>query len=326
MPPRTVTAVIPAEAVGLRVDDYLAGRFTYRTREQWQEQMAEGSLRVNDASVSPDYCLCAGDVIAHDTGVRPEPPVPTDWTIVYEDPSMLAINKPGGLPCHPSGAYFSHTLNEMLRSSQPEARLVNRLDRETSGLVLFGLSKAAAGNLGKQFSGRRVTKEYLVLVHGEFPNALEAEGFLERDSDCEVRKKRRFVSEPSSEVAESAKTRFHLLAQHEGFSLVQALPHTGRLHQIRATLCSLGYPVVGDKIYGLDPSFFLRFIGDGLTEEDEQRLLMSHQALHAWRLTLRTPHTGEELTLRTEPPAEFATTLNQLGLDHTDLSSASSSK
>ena len=213
----------------------------------------------------------------------------------------------------------------MLRSSQPEARLVNRLDRETSGLVLFGLSKEAAGNLGKQFSGRTVSKEYLVLVHGDFPDELEAEGFLERDTDCEVRKKRRFVTEPSSELAESAKTRFRVIARNEGFSLVQALPHTGRLHQIRATLCSLGFPVVGDKIYGLDPSLFLRFIGDGLTAADKQGLLLTHQALHAWRLTLRTPHTGEELTLETEPPAEFARTLQKLGLDYADFSSASNS-
>lgn len=311
----TVTVVIPPEAVGTPVDSYLAGRFTYRTREQWQDQIAEGTLRVNGTPTAPDYLLRTGDVIAHDTGRRPEPPVPQDWRIVYQDPAMLAINKPGGLPCHPSGAYFSHTLNEMLRSSQPEARLVNRLDRETSGLVIFGLSKEAAGALGKQFSARTVTKEYLVLVHGAFPDELEADGFLERDSDCEVRKKRRFVVTPSAEAAESATTRFRVRTRYAGFSLIQAQPHTGRMHQIRATLCSLGFPVVGDKLYGLDPGFFLRFIGDGLTPEDKERLLMSHQALHAWRLRLRSPHSGEELALETEPPAEFSQTLRKLGLE-----------
>jgi 23S rRNA pseudouridine955/2504/2580 synthase/23S rRNA pseudouridine1911/1915/1917 synthase len=311
---RTVTVAVPAEVAGVRLDAYLAGRFTYRTLEQWQEQIAEVALRINDTAVAPEYVLQVGDIIAHDTGRRAEPPVPKDWQILHADSAMLIVNKPAGLPCHPSGAYFAHTLNEMLRTSHPEARLVNRLDRETSGLVVFGLSKAAAGSLGKQFAARTVRKEYLVLVHGEFPEELEAEGFLERDPDSEVRKKRRFVPAIGAEGAESAKTQFRLLSYGDGLSLVQALPHTGRLHQIRATLCSLGFPVVGDKIYGLDSGLFLRFIGDGLTPEDEARLVLPNQALHAWRLGIQSPQTGEELAFEADLPATFAKVVEQCSL------------
>ncbi|MFT5129803.1 MAG: RluA family pseudouridine synthase [Rhodothermales bacterium] len=311
---RTVTVSIPPDAAGIRIDAYLAKRFSYRTQLQWQEQMTLATLRVNEAPVAPDYLLEQGNVIAYDAGQRAEPPVPKDWQIAYEDPSMLVVNKPGGLPCHPSGAYFAHTLSEMLRSSQAEARIANRLDRETSGLVVFGLSKPAAGAIGKQFAARTVRKEYLVLVHGDFPDELEAEGFLERDTDCEVRKKRRFVTTPAAESAESATTRFRLISRGSGLSLVQALPHTGRLHQIRATLCSLGFPVVGDKIYGLDPGFFLRFIGDRLTAEDETRLIMPHQALHAWRLGLWSPHSGEEIEVAADLPATFLAAIARAGI------------
>jgi RluA family pseudouridine synthase len=294
---RIVRSRVPDEAVGTALDRYLAARFTYRSGAQWRQEIAQGTLRLNDVRVEPERLLAAGDEIVYDSGRSPEPAVPDNWRIIYEDPAMLIVDKPAGLPCHPSGAYFSHTLSEMLRSSHPEARIVNRLDRETSGLVVFGLSKAAAGALGRQFSERSVDKTYLALVHGRFPQELEADGFLERDSDCEVRKKRRFVSEPTSESAESARTAFRHLQDCGALSLIEARPYTGRLHQIRATLCSLGFPLVGDKIYGLDPTCFLRFIGGELTTADLAGLRLENQALHAWKLSLRSPHSGQKLSV-----------------------------
>lgn len=306
---RTVRSPVPEQAIGQALGTYLAARFTYRSEDQWSAEIADGNLRINDAPTTPDYRLAAGDEIVYDAGRHAEPPVPTDWAIVYEDPSMLIVDKPAGLPSHPSGAYFAHTLSEMVRSSHPEARIVNRLDRETSGLVVFGLSKSTAGALGKQFAARSVDKRYLVVVHGAFPDDLTADGFLERDSDCEVRKKRRFVTEPG-ENAESAHTVFRRLAEGDGLSLVEAHPETGRLHQIRATLCSLGFPVVGDKIYGLDPGFFLRFIANALTAEDKATLRLENQALHAHTLTLRGPHTGAELTVEAKAPSRIEQLFN----------------
>jgi len=305
---RNVTITIDGQAAGKTLLALLCDRFTYHTREAWQRLIVEGALLVNDVQAQAGQVLQLGDVLRYDFGQRPEPAVDTQYRILYRDEAFLVVDKPGNLPCHPAGRYFKNTLWSLVqeRDQVAQPRLVNRLDRETSGLVVVGQTLEASRHLAQQFAAHTVEKEYLVLVEGIFPSQLDATGWLVHDPRSVVRKKRAFVREqPCEGASEPCETRFAAVETCGGVSVVRAYPKTGCLHQIRATLCSLGFPVVGDKLYGVDDTFFVKFIEDALTDEDKQRLRLSRQALHAETLRLTHPLTGERLSFTAPPPSCF---------------------
>ena len=305
---RKVTIAIDGAAAGKRLLDMLAARFTYHTRETWMRLLAEGCLSINDVPAQAEQILNNGDCLRYDFGNRPEPEVDCVYQVIFQDDALMIVNKPGSLPCHPAGRYFKNTLWTLLQQQEglEQPRLVNRLDRETSGLVVVGKTLEATQHLAHQFSEHSVEKQYLVLVEGTFPEHMEAIGWLTHDAASVVRKKRCFVREkPSEAVSEACETRFICVSLSNGISVVRAYPKTGCLHQIRATLCSLGYPIVGDKLYGVDETFFLKFIDDTLTDADKQRLRMERQALHAESLHITHPSTGERLLFQAPMPQDI---------------------
>jgi len=323
---------------------FLIRRFTYHDGAAWNTMLDQGRVLVNGLPGQPDTTLRCGDEVEYRVPDLAEPPVPDVVPVLYEDERVLAVDKPAMLPCHPGGRFFANTLWSLLRQQHGyrHLALVNRLDRETSGIVLLAKTAEAENNLRSQFARRLVEKVYWVIVEGAFPDTLEANGWLEPEPDAPVRKKRRFrpgtleeqaaaaasrpavgaprpgrVAAPANTAAtapipstpEWAETRFRLLRQGNGLSLVEVHPRTGRTHQIRATLCSLGFPVTGDKLYGLDAHFFLRFREGTLTDDDTARLRLSRQALHAASLRCRNPQYGQELLLKAPMPAEMAALL-----------------
>ncbi len=300
---------------GTPVLAFLVRRFTYHAESEWAGLLARSRLLVNGLPVIvANYALQTGDRLEYLPEEVAEPPVDTSWRILLEDDAgFLAVDKPGNLPCHPGGRYFHHTLWYQLRERRAATHLslVNRLDRETSGLVLAALNSKTASAIQGQFARRTVRKSYLAVVEGVFPAAVpEAHGWMLTDTGCEVRKKRRFQpaepgSVPPEPDAEWAETGFRAVRTAAGLSMVEVLPHTGRLHQIRATLQALGFPVVGDKLYGLDPLLFLRFRDGMLSNADHRRLRLPRQALHAWKLSLRHPATGLPLELEAPPPPDL---------------------
>jgi 23S rRNA pseudouridine955/2504/2580 synthase/23S rRNA pseudouridine1911/1915/1917 synthase len=295
---------------------FLVARFTYHDEAAWGRLIAQGRVRVNGFATVPEAALRVGDVLRYDATDIPEPPADLTFGVVSEDPLLLVVDKSGNLPCHPGGRYFNHTLWALLKKNcgLQDPVLVNRIDRETSGLVLVGKTPEAAQNLWKQFVAHKVVKRYTVFVEGEFPERLETAGWLSADRASAIRKKRRFSQAESGcpapdQESEWAETAFERVRVCDGFSVVTALPRTGRLHQIRATLLSQGYPVVGDKLYGLDERLFLKFCEDALAEEDRTLLRMRRQALHADYLRFRHPRFGT-LTEHTAPlPADMAALL-----------------
>lgn len=223
--------------------------------------------------------------------MRIDPPVDTDIRWVYEDARMLVVDKPADLPAHSSGSYRLHTLDRYLRLYRPgnSIHLVSRLDRETSGLVLVAKDPEMAAILGK--TPKR--KIYHVLVEGRFPaGRLCAVGRIRRVNappvySMRVLEEASLAPEPATLLPErGAATWFERLGDGPwpGTSLLQAELVTGRTHQIRATLRTLGFPVVGDKVYGPDPTCFLRFREDALTAADRAALRLPNQALRAVRL------------------------------------------
>ncbi len=206
------------------------------------------------------------------------------FQVIHEDAEMLVINKPAGLVCHPTKAGVYSSLISRVRlhlgaASRPQ--LVNRLDRETSGLVFVAKTDETARALRRLWESRAVRKEYWAIVHGHAPQdhgTIEAP--LGPDNESRIAIKDRVRADGATARTDyEVKRRF---TRAEGnFTWLKALPHTGRKHQIRIHLAHLGHPIVGDKLYGGDEDLYLALVEDRLTGEQHQRLILRHHALHA---------------------------------------------
>jgi len=304
---------IGPQQAGQQLLDFVSHRFTYRSREQWRAELTADRFLLNDGAARGEELLAQGDLLVYLMPALTEPEVDRNYTVIHEDDDLLVIDKPAPLPCHPGGRFFAHTLWALLKHNHglAEPRLINRLDRETSGLVLVAKNKAAARLGQEQFAQRLVEKVYLV-VEGDFPETsflpVEASGWLGLDPDSAIRKKMRFYPEqqdapPGAVEASTTFRRLAFVGDDHGLSLLEAMPHTGRCHQIRATLLHLGFPVVGDKLYGVDEQLFLRFQENRLSSADHALLRIPRQALHAANLRLSHPVSGRELTFSAPLPS-----------------------
>ena len=296
------------EGKNQRLDCWLASRFTYRSRSEWQSAVRKGEILLNGSVSRPARILHGDETIDFLVPDHPEPSVRSDFRILAEFPQYIAVEKPGNLPVHPSGCFFNHTLLMLLRRSFGELYPVNRLDRETSGIVLFARNSGAAAKLSAALAAREVRKKYIVYVHGVFPfETLRAVGWLFPDLDSSIRKKRRFsYGKPLDGDAENCDSEFILMSGKMPISKLKCILHTGRFHQIRATLFSLGFPVVGDKLYGLDDGIFDRFADGRMTESDKETLIIDRQALHAYELEMTDPFDGKWKKFSSPIPSEFS--------------------
>lgn len=301
---------IPEGTEEARLDRYLAIRFPYRSRAQWARIIRDGRILLDGRNARPGQRLRAGARIDYHPESIPEPEVSAEIHVLHEDDWMAAVDKPANLPLHPSGKYFRNTLLSQLLLARgetldaPGLRVVHRLDRETSGVVVFGKTVAATSFLAGQFEHRKASKSYLVLVHGSPPERFSIDARLGPKRDSRIRKAVGVVRAPEGV---SAQTDFVRLAAGSDLALLEARPRTGRMHQIRVHLQHAGYPVVGDKMYGVDEEFFLKMsAGESFTQEDEERLLLPRQALHAWKLTVMHPRDRTPITFRAPLPSDMA--------------------
>ncbi len=298
---RKNSTIAKQEDAGKRIDGWLSQKYKYHSRASWQEEICKGLLTINGQKVKITRELNEGDVITYCPPPRPEPPVDLSYEIIFQDEDLLVINKSGNLPCHPSGCFYQNTLWFELKKKYDSLHFINRLDRETSGLVMIALNKKTAKHLAKQLQDHRIIKEYQLVVHGHVENDIAAIGWIGPDEESPVRKKRAFflenVIDNPGENWEKSSTWFYPQRTNDNFTLLRVRLGTGRTHQIRATAESLGFPVVGDKIYGTDDSIYLRFIDKTLTIQDNRSLILNRQALHASALTFEHPTTKETIHL-----------------------------
>jgi 23S rRNA pseudouridine1911/1915/1917 synthase len=228
--------------------------------------------------------------------------------ILHEDSQLLVLHKPAGLVCHPTKAGPYSSLVSRVRlylqaSGEPDAQLVHRLDRETSGVVLFAKTAEAAATARRLWEHGLITKEYLAVVHGHVgPTADMIHAPLGKDEASAVAIKDR-VRPGGAHAATSFRVEHRFERAEGAFSLVRLYPFTGRKHQLRIHLASIGHPIVGDKLYGGDETLYLDFVQGRLQEPQRRRLILPWQALHAARLWL--PWNGVEREFTTPPEPWF---------------------
>jgi 23S rRNA pseudouridine955/2504/2580 synthase len=293
---------VPDSFNNYRVDSYLAERFTYLSRSRWQKEITEGRLLLNGKKLTSHHKrVRAGDTISYSGRDEPEPDVLRDYREVYRDRWILAVDKPGNIPVHPSGVFLRNTLLTLLEEDYNTALYpVHRLDRETSGIILFAQDRDTASAIQKNF--HLVKKSYLAIVRGipvkrEFRNRTS----IGNNSVSQVRKKRKAFHG----AGENAETRFSLLYSKGGFSLIKAVPVTGRTHQIRVHCEHSGFPILGDKLYGPDERNYLEFIENGNSEELIKKTGFHRSALHSYSIRFYHPGKDEDMLIRTPFPSDF---------------------
>jgi 23S rRNA pseudouridine1911/1915/1917 synthase len=304
---QTVRFVVEPNYRGMRLDQYLCAKIRRLSRTKAQAIIKRGGLA--DRPVKPSTPVVPGMVLTLRRAREPEPETPKVLPVLYRDEDLLVVDKPAGLPMHPSARYLSGTLVALARAlSRPGEKPdpAHRLDRETSGIVVCGAHPAATRALKLSFAAGRVKKAYLAVTEG----APKDDAF-EVDLPLSVGGQVVRVRVVGDRVnGKPARTRFRVLERRtilgEPFALVRCEPLTGRQHQIRAHLAEAGFPIVGDKIYGRDETIFVRFTEKALSQEDLASLRLPRHALHAAEIEFAHPRDRRPVRLSAPLPPDLA--------------------
>ena len=295
--------VVEPNYAGWRLDRYLCEKIRRLSRTRVQHIIRNGLVHDGRVKLKPSMLVTPGLSFRLRKRAQAEPDTPTHFTELFRDDALLVVDKPAGLPMHPSARYTHGTLVGLLeRTYGKEFRAdpAHRLDRETSGIVVCGRTLQACQRLMRSFVEGDVQKEYLAITEG----APEADTFEVDAPIAEGTELIRVAVRIDHVEGKRARTRFEVVRRFERdgsrFALVRALPETGRQHQIRIHLHTAGFPLVGDKMYGPDPAYFDRFSKGQLEPEGWARLRLPRHALHAAAITL--PHPVSREPVRFESP------------------------
>jgi len=294
-----------------RLDSYLS-LYSGLSRSQIQRLIQEGCVFVSGRPGKKDHKVKPGESVVllllppEPSELRPEA-IPLD--ILFEDSSLIVLNKEPGMVVHPSPGHSSGTLVHALLHHCPDLGgirgpsrpgIVHRLDKDTSGLLVVAKTEAAHLFLSQQFKSRKVKKEYLSLVVGKVsPDRGEVEIPIGRS----LKDRKRMGVRTAK--ARAAVTRYSVLERFSDFTLLKVQPETGRTHQIRVHLAQLGHPIWGDQVYGGRRK---DFIG----KEIRERIAVRRQMLHAWRLGFLHPASKELLHFEAPLPPDFERVLQAL--------------
>ncbi len=307
MPEGAVLSVfrVPPAVAGQRLDLFLQSQLRRTSRTRAQFIVRASAFDEHGKRLRPGSRVVADQVVLLWRPPWDEVPVPTDVPILYEDEHLLAVDKPAKLPVHPTARYHHNTLIKVLQRARPKEflSLGHRIDRETSGVLLVAKSAECDRALKRDLENRAgIEKIYTAITWGvpvKKGEELRVDAPLELDPTSKTRVKMRVGTELS------ASTIFHGVDSTEEYALVRCELLTGRQHQIRVHLLSLGTPIVGDKLYGIDESYFIRD-ADGLMDDAGLAdLELARHALHASELRLEHPMTRKPLEVIAPLPEDM---------------------
>jgi len=289
-----------ADEPGVRLDRYVCHKLAELSRTRIQKLIADGHITVNDQVAKAGLKLNTGDRLK--VVLPPAPPSPLTpeampLNILYEDDDLLVVDKPAGLTVHPAPGHPAHTLVNAILSHFPHLAalsdslrpgIVHRLDRDTSGVMAVAKNSRAQTKLVEQFKARSVAKAYLVLVKGKLT---PENGVIEAPVGRDPRNRKRMAVVAGGR---EARTEYRVIKYIGDYTLLEVKPETGRTHQIRVHLSAIGYPVVGDKVYGVESPFLPR------------------QFIHASRLGFTLPSSGKYMEFKSELPPDLAQALEDI--------------
>ena len=300
---------LPADQ-GQRVDQITAKQFPDYSRAHIQRWIKDGDLLVNSKEVKSKYIMQTDDAVSVnflEESQLIDLPEDIALDVIFEDAEILIINKPAGLVVHPGSGNRTGTLvNALLAYDEnlsflPRAGIVHRLDKDTSGLMVISKTESSYLNLVEQLKERSVTRTYLAMVVGVPVINKTINEPIGRHPKIRTK-------QAVNQNGKEAITRFSILENLDGYSLLKVNLETGRTHQIRVHLSHIGFPLVGDPLYGSRNKF-------SRESSEEQKKIISNfkrQALHAEELQLNHPSSGELLSFKASMPSDMQTLLNQL--------------
>ena len=294
------TCSFGADKAGTRLDRFVGENCAELSRTYAQKLITDGYITVNGHVAKASLKLNIGDRV--DVIVPPAPPsslspeaIPLN--ILYEDDDLLVVDKPAGLAVHPAPGHPDHTLVNAILFHFPHLAdisdslrpgIVHRLDRDTSGVMLVAKNKVAQANLIDQFKARAVVKAYLVLVKGRLT---PERGIIDAPVGRDPRNRKRMAV---VSAGREARSEYQVVKYIGNYTLLEIIPETGRTHQIRVHLAAIGYPVVGDAVYGVKSPH------------------LSRQFLHACCLGFKLPSTGEYVEFKSELPSDLEQALKDI--------------
>ena len=301
----------------LRIDKYMLEKLQHSSRNRIQRAADAGFVHVNDRPVKRNYRVRPGDVVTlmldrprHDTSIEAED-IPLD--VVYEDSQLMVVNKPAGLVVHPGEGNFTGTLVNALAwhlrdvegydPNDPEVGLVHRIDKDTSGLLVVAKTPDAKTKLGLQFFNKTTHRSYNALVWG---NVKDDEGRIEGNIGRDPKDRLRMaVFAPDSGIGKPAVTHYRVIERFGYVTLIECILETGRTHQIRAHMRSIGHPLFADERYGgmeilrgERSASYRAFVQNCFS-------LCPRQALHARTLGFVHPTTGKQMDFTSEWPEDM---------------------
>jgi 23S rRNA pseudouridine1911/1915/1917 synthase len=331
--------VVPPEAAGQRLDHFLATQLEGVSRSRVQMLLDQGDVLVNGVLLKPSLKLRGGESITITGEPRPAPlkatPEDIPLHVVFEDKDMAVVNKPAGMMVHAGAGQTGDARSrgtlvnallyrfQALSSTGGDLRpgIVHRLDKDTSGLIVVAKNDAAHAALAALFSGRHISKTYIALVHGsvERPRGT-VNAAIGRDPLRRTRMTVRATENTRTAVSHYEVVR-RLTTRFGKFTLVKVRIETGRTHQIRVHMASIGHPVVGDTLYGASGQLTDQVVAQAAQSKaarrkaQPERLKLGRNFLHAARLEFTHPSTGKLLTLEAPLPEELTVFLQRLEAD-----------
>ena len=279
---------------------YLSDNMPQMEQAFWLQLLANGLVSVDGVLINQDQPMEIGQVVQYEIEDYQEGAVDTAWSTIWHDQKIAAIHKPANLPVSRTTRNVYNTLIQLLRreSPWPDAHLLHRLDLETSGIILVGLTNDDASAFQPNLPSLIRRKIYHAIVHGE-------PSWQQLDYQCDIKTLKdsaiRCQMHPvETGQGKSSQTLFNVLASNNGFSVIECELKTGRKHQIRAHLSSLGFPIVGDKIYSNKGAFYLKRLEDNLTQADHDQLLTEHHLLHAHQVHINPDLESKEIRVITD--------------------------